>query len=123
MSQETPAMMLQQVLQSALEQGLIIPSRIAPMRTAVRQFSAMFGRPPDQLGPEQYQLSKEALFYFIEQHSPPDVGPAKLRNTKNNIRWLLDLALAQRWLRPVGLPRTWDTRLPPRAHPVSVADR
>ena len=103
-------MMLQQVLQSAVDCHLLTPARVGPMRTAVKQFSAMFGVSPEQLTPEQYHLPKDALFRFIEQHSAPDVGPSKLRNTKNNIRWLLDLAVREGWLRPLAgdLPHVED---------------
>ena len=60
------------------------------------------GCPLSSSAPEQYHLPKEALFRFIEQHSAPDVGPSKLRNTKNNIRWLLDLAVQRRLAPPYG---------------------
>lgn len=95
-------MMLQHVLQSAVDRHLLTTARVGPMRTAVKQFSAMFGVTPEQLAPEQYHLPKDALFRFIEHHSAQDVGPSKLRNTKNNIRFLLDLAVREGWLRSMG---------------------
>ena len=104
-------MMLQDVLQSAIDGDRLTPARVGPMRTAVKQFSAMFELTPDQLPPQQYHLPKEVLFRFIEQHSAADVGPRKLANTKNNIRWLLDLAVREGWLRPAAATSlTWKDR-------------
>jgi hypothetical protein len=115
-------MMLQRVLESAIEKGLVKPSRIPPLRTAVKQYAAMFGVPAAQLPPEQYHLSKDALFRFIESHLGPSVGPSKLRNTKNNLAWLLALAVQEAWLRPVaGQTRIWKTRLYTHERPLPRA--
>jgi integrase len=104
-------MMLQHILDTAIQQGLIRRSRQGPMRTAVKQFAAMFGMPADQLPPERYHLPRAALFRFIEQHIGTESGVSKLRNTKNNLAWLLSLAEREHWLRaPGGDVQPWANR-------------
>jgi hypothetical protein len=106
-------MMLQQVFDAAIDQGFVKPSRIGPMRTAVKQYAAMFNLAADQLPSEQYQQPKDALFTFIEKHVNPMVSPRTVANLKNNIRWLLDLAVQEDWIRPLSDHTTlWRTRRP-----------
>jgi integrase len=97
-------MMLQALLESAISKGFVVCSRVGPLKTAVRQYAAMFGVDATDLPPEKYQLSKQALFAWIETHTVDDIGPRTLANLKNNLRWLLDLGVKEKWLLPLSGP-------------------
>jgi integrase len=97
-------MVLQSLLETAITQGFVVRSRIGPMKTAVKQYAAMFGIDAVNLPPDTYHLSKQALFAWCEQHASAEIGPRTLANLKNNLRWLLDLGVKEKWLLPLSGP-------------------
>ena len=94
-------MMLQTLLDSALASGQVKRSRMGPLKTAVKQYAAMFGKDAADLTPDVYHRSPEAIGDWCDQHAPETLGPRGLANLKNNIRWLLALGVEEKWLLPI----------------------
>jgi hypothetical protein len=98
-------------LDKALTEGLVGRSRIGPLTTAVKQYARMLGEEAKSLPPERYHLSKPELYAYIEAHAPETLGPRALANLKDNLRWLLDLGVTQKWLiPPVGPVIPWNNQ-------------
>jgi hypothetical protein len=93
-------MMLQTLLETAIAEARVPRSRMGPLRTAVKQYAAMFQSEAQQISPETYHLSKPALWEFIDKHVPPHLGPRAIANLKDNVRWLLALGVQEKWLLP-----------------------
>jgi Phage integrase family len=109
-------MLLQTLLDSALASGQVKPSRVGPLKTAIKQYAAMFGKDAADLSPHVYHKSPEAIGDWCEQHASETLGPRGLANLKNNIRWLLNLGVEQKWLLPIVgdiVPWHLQHKLPP----------
>jgi hypothetical protein len=94
-------MLLQTLLDSALASGAVKRSRIGPLKTAVKQYAAMFGKDAADLTPEVYHKSPEAIGTWCDAHASDTLGPRGLANLKNNIRWLVNLGVEQQWVLPM----------------------
>jgi Phage integrase family len=104
-------MMLQTLLDTALAEARVPRSRIGPLKTAIKQYAAMFQLEPQHIPPETYHLSKAALWEFVDKHLPPHLGPRAIANLKDNVRWLLALGVQEKWLLPlVGPVIPWHTQ-------------
>lgn len=107
-------MTLHDLLEHLITHGHLKSSRIAPMRTAIKQYAAMLGADPQQCPPEIYHLPETQLRTLIDSKAPPNLGIHALRNLRNNVRFLLragiDLKLIARLHDPVQSwrgTRTW----------------
>jgi hypothetical protein len=104
MTGATAVMTLQELLETMIHEGIMPPSRIPPMRTAVKQYAAMLGMDPAQCPPAVYHLPPAQFRSFIEANAPATVGPHALRNLKNNLRFLLRTGVARHWIAPLADP-------------------
>jgi hypothetical protein len=95
---------LHELLEKVINEGHLRPSRIAPLRTAVKQYAAMHGTDPKHCLPEVYHLSDPLLRQFIDQHASVRLGSHALRNLKNNLVFLLHLGVTLRLIDPLKNP-------------------
>jgi Phage integrase family len=105
-------MMLQALLDHLLSHSLLKPSRIGPMRTAVKQYAAILGADAAFCPPDIYHVPEARIRRLIDANAPKTLGPHGLRNLKNNIRFLLRLGRELKLIAPVsGALQSWhDTR-------------
>jgi hypothetical protein len=94
-------MVLQTLLDQALSSGRVKSSRVGPLKTAVKQYAVMFGKDASELTPEDYHKSPEAIGDWCDRHAPSTLGPRGLANLENNLRWLFNLGVEQKWLLPI----------------------
>jgi hypothetical protein len=94
-------MMLQTLLDQALASGQVKPTRVGPLKTAVKQYARMFGKDAADLAPDVYHRSPEAVGDWCDRYAPDTLGPRGLANLKNNVRWLLALGVEEKWLLPI----------------------
>jgi integrase len=86
-------MILQELLDTVISRNLLTPSRIPPLRTAVKQYAAMLGVDPSRCPPALYHLPERDLVALITAKAPARLGPHALRNLRNNLRYLLRLGV------------------------------
>jgi hypothetical protein len=102
-------MMLHDLLEQLITTHALKPSRIGPMRTAVKQYAAILGMDPKSCSPSVYHLhhdkNNDQISPLIEANPPADIGPDALRNLKNNIRFLLRQAVELRLIPPLPPPQ------------------
>jgi integrase len=94
-------MILQTLLNQALDSGLVKPSRVGPVKNSIKQYARSLGKDAADLSPDVYHKSPEAIGDWCDQHASDTLGPRGLANLKNNIRWLLNLGIEQKWLLPI----------------------
>ena len=71
----------------------------------------MLGKDAQELTPDIYHKSAEAIGAWCKQYAPRTLGPRGLANLKNNLRWLMDLGVKQKWLLPlVGEVIPWKSQ-------------
>jgi Phage integrase family len=102
-------MTLQELLETIVQRGLLTPSRIPPMGTAVKQYAAILGVDAVHCTPEIYHLPPKALIVLIDTKGPTTLGASARRNLKNNLRWLLRQGEALHVIAPLNNPlQSWD---------------
>jgi hypothetical protein len=94
-------MTLQNLLDDVIQQGQLTPSRIPPMRTAVKQYAAMLSVDPAQCPPEVYHLPPRRLTALIDTKAPSTLSPHAIRNLKNNLRYLLRQGMSLKLIAPL----------------------
>ncbi len=110
-------MTLQQLLDASIEQHLIKPKRIPPMRTAVTQYAAMLGVDPAECLPAVYDMPDHHLSALVQASAPAHWARRTLTNLHNNLRFFLRLGREQGWLDSRGdLVKGW------REHPASTGE-
>jgi hypothetical protein len=100
-NKELVMLTLHMLLEKLIASNQLTPSRIPPMRTAVKQYAWMLGIDAHRCPPERYHLSDLALTHLINTNAPANLGPDALRNLRNNIRFLLKTAVALQLLPPL----------------------
>jgi hypothetical protein len=101
-------MTLHELLETVVQRGLLTPARIPPMRTAVKQYAAILGVAAAHCPPDLYHLPPKALTTLINRQAPATLGPAALRNVKNNLRWLLRQGETLHLISPLEMPlQSW----------------
>jgi Phage integrase family len=106
------AMPLQALLDQVIHRDVLKPSRIGPMRTAIKQYAAILGVPPAACPPDVYHVPEARLARLIDDHAPPTLGPSGLRNLKNNLRFLFRTGVTLGLIPPLReMLQSWqDTR-------------
>jgi hypothetical protein len=66
---------LQELLDKVIGQGALKPSRLGPMRTAVKQYAAILDADPAHCRPEVYYLPEAQFRQIITTHAPATLGP------------------------------------------------
>jgi hypothetical protein len=95
------AMTLQALLDQVIDLGRLKPSRIGPMRTAIKQYAAILGVPPTSCPPDVYHVPESRLARLIDDHAPSTLGSHGLRNLKNNLRFLFRTSVTLDLLPPL----------------------
>jgi len=96
-------MTLGEVLLTALQapEAPIKPSRRGPLQTSVRHYAALLGVDAAHCPPELYHLPDARLSELIDTKAPAHFAPRTRRNLKNDLRWLLRLAVQRGWIAPL----------------------
>src|SRR5687767_13353131 len=86
----TSEMTLQAMLETLIEQQLVKPIRIGPIRTAVKQYASILGYgDPAQCAPDVFMKPDKVRNRAIEEGAPKHLGRDALRNLKNNVAYIL----------------------------------
>lgn len=102
-------MHLQAVFDRVVAAGRLKPSRIAPIRTAVRQYAIMLGfSSPAQCPLEAYNLPTGRRQQLIEERANPTLSLHAVRNLKNNMAFFLRQAVELQLIPPpAGTLKSW----------------
>jgi hypothetical protein len=110
---ENRMVMLQELLEKVIYQDVLRPSRIAPLRTAVKQYAAMLGKEACHCPPNLYQLPDDLRNQLIESKTQATLSVHTIRNLKNNISLLLRIGVQRGYLQVPerrSEPLSWSTR-------------
>lgn len=110
---------LEQVLQLLMEQNVIRPKRMAPIKTALKQYSQILGyNDPSKCLMTVCLKPDRIRNRLIDEHAPIGLGSNGLRNLKNNVSFVLRKAAESGIVSPLTELASWkdsnDTRLMPR---------
>jgi hypothetical protein len=78
------------LLNGVMEHNVIRPSRIGPIRTAIKQYAEILGyNGPAQCPSAVFAKTDKVRNRLIEERAPQKLGSDALRNLKNNISYIL----------------------------------
>jgi Phage integrase family len=105
---------LSALFEKLMNQGptVVKPSRIAPLKTAVKQYASMLGSSPEHCWPDRYHLPDKERNALIETHANPELSYHAIRNLKDNVRFLLHVGEQLQLLQPLAQEslKSWRNR-------------
>src|SRR6266508_48707 len=85
---------LQAIFDALVDGAVILPKRIGPVRTAIKQYSLMLGySDPTECPISAYLKPDAARNQVIEEKAPRTLGTDAVRNLKNNVSFVLRKAI------------------------------
>ena len=110
---------LQHVFDALLELGVIRPSRVGPIRTALKQYARMLGfGTPAECAISACLKPDKIRNRMIEELAPPPLASHGVRNLKNNVAFVLRKAIEAEIVSPLESELSWkdckNTRVLPR---------
>jgi hypothetical protein len=96
-------MSLQATFDALVELDIIRPSRIAPIRTALRQYAQILGYNEAARCPANDYLKADGIRNrLIDKNAPQTLGSDGLRNLKNNVSYVVRKAIEYRIISPLA---------------------
>jgi hypothetical protein len=93
-AETTPQKTLQGVFETLVDLNVIKPSRVAPVRTAIKQYARILDfSDPGECPISAYLKSDTARNQVIEERAPQTLGSDGVRNLKNNVSYVLRKAI------------------------------
>jgi hypothetical protein len=103
-----PDSSLQLIFDRLLELNVIRPSRVGPIRTAIKQYAQILGYSDAAACPSSAFLKPDKLRNrLIDEKAPTSLGINGVRNLKNNVSFLLRKAISVEIISPFAELASW----------------
>src|SRR4030095_1989280 len=86
------------------------PSRVGPLKSAVKRYANCLGVTPEACQQDTYYLPRQVRDAIIEAELPADFTPNTLGNLKSTIAWLITYGEQHGYLLPHERLHSWPTR-------------